>query len=365
MRVPLVAIIDSAGVSGPGRQLTALLAALPTAGYGVELVTFQRSGRPASPLVAYAEARGISVTVIPERGPIDRAQYRALRAHLELRQPAIVQTHSYKATMLVWLLRQRGMRFGWVGCFHGSTAENLKVRLYHWLDQMLLRSADRIVLMAESQRAGFGHAGARATVISNAVLSPNSATDDSQPRWDVGLPQPVLACIGRLSHEKGVDLLLRAVAAVAVREPARAWSVVIAGDGPERQALQELADTLGVASRVHFIGHIENPWTLYRRCSAVVIPSRSEGLPNVMLEAIAADLPVIATRVGAIPDVIGSSAAAALVPPNDVEALADAIMTWLTQAPHPAATADRAALRVAYSLERRVGAHLELYHSLG
>ena len=361
----LLAIIDTTQLSGPGRQLTALLGALPAAGYDVELVTFQRSGRPVSPLVAHAEGHGIRVTVIPERGPVDPAQYRALRAHLALRQPTIVQTHSYKATALVWLLRRTGLRFGWVGCFHGSTAENLKVRAYHRLDQLLLRAADRIVLMAESQRAGLGGAGPRATVISNAVLPPTGSPDAPAPSWNAGLTRPVLACLGRLSHEKGVDLLLRAAALVANHDPHRPWSLVIAGDGPEREPLNALASSLGVASRVHFIGHLEDPWTLYRRCDAVIIPSRSEGLPNVLLEAIAADLPVIATRVGAIPDVIGTSAAAALVPPDDVEALANAIETCLTEPADPAGAEDRATLRAAYSLERRVAAHLEIYRALG
>lgn len=361
----ITAIIDTTQLSGPGRQLTALLSELPAAGYDVELVTFRRSGRPPSPLVAHAEARGLKVTVIPERGPVDRAQFHALREHLELRRPSIVQTHSYKATALVWLLRRRGLSFGWVGCFHGSTSENIKVRAYHRLDQFLLTSADTIVVMAESQRRGLGRAAARARVISNAVLPPPQSSAGARPDWAHAAEHPVIGYVGRLSPEKGVDLLLEALHRVRQQLPNQPWTALIAGEGPERGSLEAQSAALDLTPRVRFIGQISDPWLLYRAADAIALPSRSEGLPNVMLEAIAADLPVIATRVGAIPDVIGTSAAAILVPPNDVGSLADAIESFLTQPPDPAGPADRATLRDAYSLERRVAAHLEVYRSLG
>jgi len=360
----LMAIIDTPQLSGPGRQLTALLSALPEAGYEVELVTFRRSGRSVSTLVTHAESHGVRVTVIPERGPFDRTQYAALRSHIALRRPSIVQTHSYKATALVWLLRRSGLAFGWVGCFHGATTENLKVRAYHKLDQRLLRSADQMVIMAESQRAGLGRAGARAKVINNAVLPPPSASGGAIPDWAVPAGQPLIGYVGRLSPEKGVDLLLKALHRVRTQIPDQTWTAVIAGEGPERDSLEAQATALGLSPLVRFLGQVSNPWSVYQAAALVVLPSRSEGLPNVMLEAIAADLSVIATRVGAIPDVIGTSAAATLVPANNVEALAGAIDRFLTQPPNPSAAADRAAIREAYSLERRVAAHLEIYRSI-
>ncbi len=360
--VRLLAVIDSATLSGPGRQLVALLAALRADGLAAELLTFQRTGRPTSALVAHAEQAGIPVTILPERGPLDRTLVAAMRRHLRHVRPDIIQTHSYKATALAWWLRRTGERFGWVGCFHGATTENLKVRAYHRLDQWLLRSADAPVIVAESQRRGLGSAARRAQMIRNAVLPP-PPTEGAAPPWSQQ-DAPVFATVGRLSPEKGVDILLQAAAALQHRHPMEAWSVVIVGDGQERTPLEALASQLGISRRVRFVGAVADPWPTYRHADVVVIPSRSEGLPNVLLEAMAADLPVIATAVGAIPDLVGGGHAATLVPTEDVQRLAAAMEHVLLEGDHPEAAADRKRIRQEYALPGRVAAHLAVYRGV-
>jgi glycosyltransferase involved in cell wall biosynthesis len=93
----------------------------------------------------------------------------------------------------------------------------------------------------------------------------------------------------------------------------------------------------------------------------LVIPSRSEGLPNVLLEGLLADVPIVATRVGAIPDVLESSVAGVLVPPGDAIGLADAIMQALPLRTNAASSTARRLLCQRFSLERRVHEHLRLY----
>ena len=361
----LLALIDSALLSGPGRQLAALLASLRDGGVDAGVVTFLREGRAASPLVAHLESRGVPVTVIAERGPVDRRTIAELRRLVRERRPSIIQTHSYKATALAWWLRRTGEEFRWVGCFHGSTTENLKVRAYHRLDQLLLRSADRVVIMAESQRAGLGRAGARAQVINNAVIPPPTPADGPLPEWAVTANRPLIGYVGRLSPEKGVDLLLQALREVAERRPDQQWTAIIAGDGPEREALAAQSVALGISDKVRFVGQLADPWLLYRRAGVIVLPSRSEGLPNVLLEAIAADRPVVATTVGAVESVIGNGRAARLIPPENVAALTAAIIESLTTPEDSTAAADRATVREGYALAARVDAHLAIYRELG
>lgn len=365
MFTTILALIDSAQLSGPGRQLAALLASLRAGGVEAEAVTLLRSGRGASPLVEHLELLGVPVTVIAERGPIDRRTIAELRRLVRQRLPVIIETHSYKATALAWWLRRTGEEFRWVGCFHGSTTENLKVRAYHTLDQLLLQGADRLVIMAESQRAGLGRVGVRAQVINNAVLPPPPASEQPLPEWAATVTPPVIGYVGRLSPEKGVDLLLAALAQLESGHPGLPWTAIIAGDGPERAALEVQCGTLGLAARVRFVGQLSDPWLLYRVAEVIVLPSRSEGLPNVLLEAIAADKQVVATTVGAVPSVIGAGSAARLVPPENVSALAMAIAERITQPEESSAAADRETVRERYALTTRVAAHLAIYRELG
>lgn len=361
----LLALIDSTLISGPGRQLAAHLASLRSGGIEAEAVTFLRAGRSPSPLVGHFESLGVPVTVIAERGPIDRQTIADLRDLVKQRHPVILETHSYKATALAWWLRRTGEQFRWVGLFHGSTTENLKVRAYHILDQFLLRSADRLVIIAESQRAGLGRAGARAQVISTAVIPPPPAAHQAPPEWVATATPPVIGYVGRLSPEKGVDLLLAALHQLESRLPGLPWTAIIAGDGPERATLEAESRALGLTTRVHFVGQINDPWLLYQAAEVIVLPSRSEGLPNVLLEAIAVDKQVVATTVGAVPNVIGLGTAARLVPPNDVIALTTAIAESITCPEAPTAAADRETVREKYALATRVEAFLTIYRELG
>jgi glycosyltransferase involved in cell wall biosynthesis len=146
--------------------------------------------------------------------------------------------------------------------------------------------------------------------------------------------------------------------------PAGSVSVVLAGNGPERGALEQQAIALGVKENVHFLGTVEDVGSLYRQLDLVVLPSRSEGLPNVLLEALSADVPVVATAVGAVPEVLADEAAGRIVPPGDAAALGEAIRQEQARCRSPTAKRARAAAAERFSLERRVARHLRLYGEL-
>jgi glycosyltransferase involved in cell wall biosynthesis len=133
-----------------------------------------------------------------------------------------------------------------------------------------------------------------------------------------------LLSVGRLSYEKGLDHLI-----ICLRRLGSAsYKLTLCGDGPYRQRLQSLVNAQGLDDHVHFLGRI--PWgqrlsEVYARSDILVLPSLSEGSPKVLLEAMAKGLPVIATRVGGIPDIIEDMENGILVPPGDSQALANAI----------------------------------------
>ena len=363
----VTAIIDAATLSGPGRQLAAVAGALGASGTHFDVITFQRSGRAASPLVEHLRAANVSVTVIQDNGALDFTLLRRLSNVLTHAQPDVVQTHGYRPTTLVYLLRRMGMRHPWVAFYHGATNENRKVRFYHWLDQRLMPTADRIVVMSRKHADAFAsRARDRVRVLHNAVIP---AYDDRAAvrgvegvLAELQLDAPVLGVVGRLSREKGVDVFIDAARLLAER--GLRFSALVAGDGPERSALEQQTRHAGLEDRIRFLGALATAAPLYPRLDLLVIPSRSEGLPNVLLEALRADRPVVATEVGAVPEVITDSRIGALVPIESPAALADAIVAALPLRHSADASAMRREAADRFSLERRAERHRALYDEL-
>ena len=362
----IAALVSADSISGPARQLTALAGALRDVGTECLVVVFRRSGRSPGTLPRYLDDAGIAHTVVDDQGPADWRMATRVRDVLTRWRPSILQTHGYKATAVAYWLRKLRFRPPWVGFFHGSTAENLKTRWYHWIDRRLLAAAERVVVMSRAQAAEFRHCGRRVRVIHNAALATPAAGDPSdRARWSAltrDLPRPRIGVVGRLSPEKGVDLFLDACA-LLMRDGV-ACSAVVVGDGPERARLAAQCRRLGLESRVAFAGQTSDVDVVYRDLDLVVLPSRSEGLPNTLLEAMWADVPAVATAVGAVPEVVGTSAAARLVAPGSAAALADAIHVAITNEDSAEARAARRAAVSRFSLERRVQAHIELYREV-
>ena len=157
--------------------------------------------------------------------------------------------------------------------------------------------------------------GAKVLVIPNA-LRPLPVVTDAR--------EPLVVGIGRLVPQKGFDLLLRAFAQVASAHPE--WRVAIAGEGPDRKALERLSAELGVRGRVDFVGHVRDVESLMARASLVVQPSRFEGFPNAVLESMGMGAAVISADCPAGPaELIEDGINGRLVPVEDVEALARAM----------------------------------------
>lgn len=351
----VAALMDTSIVSGPGRQLVAVARELQDRQVELRIITFQRRGRPASPFPDFARSRGIACDVVEETSRLDVSVLHRVSELVRAQGAQVLQSHSYKPAAVAAVLSRR-LHLPWVGMFHGTTLEDRRVRLYNWIDQRLLRLADRIVVVSPSQQSLFSHS-ARLRLIPNAVLQPD-APAIADPAY-TSTARPRIAVIGRLSHEKGVDQFLDAMAVLRVR--GFVGSALVIGDGPDRAALEARAKAHDLSGYVVFLGQRADVGDLYPHLDLVVIPSRSEGMPNVLLEAIRADCPVVATAVGAIPTIIGSTAAALIVPPGNPVLLAEAILRGLAELRSADASEARAAIAAEYSLDRRAQLFRSLY----
>lgn len=193
-------------------------------------------------------------------------------------------------------------------------------RIWSVMRRIMYRRAARIVVQTEATRKW-----AEATIPGRARVVPNPVGDRFSSPDGVGEQRkPIILAVGRLVPQKGFDLLIRAFDVVARSHPD--WSLVIVGRGPDEASLRGLARELRCRGAVVFAGTVQDPERYYRSAEVFVLPSRFEGFPNALLEAMACGCAVIATNCLAGPaEIVRSGVDGMLVPSEDVEALAAAM----------------------------------------
>ena len=149
-------------------------------------------------------------------------------------------------------------------------------------------------------------------------------------RHSLGLQnEAVILAVGRLSYEKGIADLLRAAAVLSKTKGVPDFRLVLVGDGPERESLARLASRLGIEEKVTMAGFQRDTKPYYSIATLLAVPSHTEGSPNVVLEGMAAGLPIAATAVGGIPEILEDGLTGLMVPPRNPDAMADAILRIL------------------------------------
>lgn len=210
-----------------------------------------------------------------------------------------------------------------------------------------------------------GMRGEEWRVIVNGVPTPEGHRERVRQELGIQPDARLLLAVGNLYSVKGHDVLVRAMAAVARRENLPTWTLAVAGRGEEREGLERLARELEVDSKVVFLGFREDVGDLLHAADLFVHPSRSEGLPLAVIEAMSVGLPVVASDVGGIPEVVSDGVTGILVPPEDVDSLAAGIASLLADPARAEAIGEtgRRAARDAYGIDRMVERYLELYRA--
>jgi glycosyltransferase involved in cell wall biosynthesis len=170
-----------------------------------------------------------------------------------------------------------------------------------------------------------------------------------------------IVTVANLRREKAHEVLFEAVPMVLQRCPDAEF--IIAGNGPRRHELEGLASARGIGSRVRFIGHTDDVASLLASSDMFVLPSRSEAFPNSLIEAMAAGLPIVATRVGGIVELVDNQRTGVLVPPDNPRALGHAILDLIQWRSHAArlGRAARADVESRYSWDRMISSFERLY----
>jgi glycosyltransferase involved in cell wall biosynthesis len=317
----VLSLLDAYAVTGPAKNLMQLCRGVNAGSEAcITIATIARTA--SNPFIEAAKASGIEIDVIHERFRYDPGVGSQLRAIAGRHRPHVIETHGVR---MHFLMRSTGLaaKIPWVAFHHGYTAEDLKMRAYNQLDRWSLRQASQIFTDCEpfsDQLASFGIAREKLRALASSIEIREPARPEDiealRAKLKIAPDESVILSIGRLSREKAQADLLAAAAMLRNRK----FRLVLVGDGPERTRLQEAA-----GAEVIFAGHQQDVRPFYGLADIFALSSMSEGSPNVLLEAMAAGVPIVSTSVGGVPEMIEDGWNGLLVPSANPAALAEAM----------------------------------------
>ena len=313
-------------------------------------------------VVDKATHAGVDYLEVRERHSFDMAVWPQLRRVIRDRAIDVVHAHDYKTDLLTLLLA----RFAGVAALatvHGWTGHSARERwAYYPLDKRVLARFPRLVAVSSQicqELVRYGAEPARITTLLNGIdhrAFQRNPGRVAQARMDLGIQNGdlVIGAVGRLEPQKRFDLLLDAFAAIVVRYPhAR---LLIVGDGSQRQLLQARMERLHLCQHCRLIGHLDDVAPAYHAFDLLVQSSEYEGTPNAVLEAMAFEVPVVATAAGGTAEIVRDGVDGRIVPLGRVDLLIRAAIKAIEDPGGTAAMVRQARLRVEgeLSFETRV-----------
>lgn len=278
-------------------------------------------------------------TTIEERSKFDIGAIRQLLKLLRDKEIDLISCHCYKSDLYALIL-SRFHKMKLITTAHGPlaslrhfwSAQNWRVRyLYDQLDLRLLRYFDRVLVVADSMRktiAGYGVGKDKLMYVKNAIDSEyfrarKGRLAELRRRFDLPVGAKVIGAVGRLNAEKDYPTFFHA-AKILLGERDDLYFTV-AGKGPLEAALKSQVEEMGLANRVRLLGHFHDTRDVYDLLDVYVLSSTREGLPNTILEAMAMEVPIVATDVDGVCEAVTNNRDALLAPPRNPKALAAAI----------------------------------------
>jgi glycosyltransferase involved in cell wall biosynthesis len=302
------------------RQVETVIAVMPPSGESADR----------NPLIVRAREAGFEVLPFQQRRPYNPVEgSRILRELVTRYRPDVVWATGYKADFLAaWLDDVATLAH-----LRGWTGEDAKVRFFEWLDRRSLAKHDAITVVSRALRDEAIKAGVNADRVfwlPNAIDAARvpQRRDREEFCREIGADpaRPLIGAVGRLSPEKGHRVLLTAFEQLARRLPRAQLALV--GDGREEASLRKLAAELGIAANVKFVGLRADGQQIIGALDVMALPSLSEGMPNVVLEAFVYGIPVVATAVGGVTDMVDARSGW-LVTSGDPSGLAAALQEAL------------------------------------
>lgn len=322
---PVIAhVLTSLAIGGAERMVSALSCRQRERGYRVIVVSLENP--PSGSLTQAFERCGVTVLTVPKQSGFDATLYARLYACF--RREAVTVVHTHNPLPLIYAAPPA--RLAGARVVHTKHGPHPARRLPMLLRRIGAASTHVFVGVSEATAAYAGDLGEVASSKVRVILNATdldkfhrneSARARTRELWNVEPEAFVIGTVGRLAPEKNYALLLRAAAPLL----AEGSVLVITGDGTERASLEALAKELQVAERTRFLGEVHNVEDVMSGLDVFALSSHYEGLPMVLVEAMGASLPVVATAVGGVPKVVQDQKTGCLVPAGDQEAFERAL----------------------------------------
>jgi len=322
-------LISSGGMYGAENVILTLTQELRNQDIDAGIVVIHNRYNPQTELLNAATALDIPVHEIISRRQLDWSAVKQLREILVREKVNIIHSHNYKSDIFAWLA-QRNIQTKFCITSHGWTSENLKVLFYEEIDRTVMNQSNAVVCVSKTLYLRNIKHGVRTHKI---LTIPNGIDIEHFSRRHTGKDDPslhqykdkfVVGLAGRMSPEKGHNVLMKSARIIVKKNPQVLFLLV--GGGVLENELKNIARDNDMDKYFIFLGHQKDIKKFYRTIDILVMPSHREGLPMTLLEAMAMEVPVIASAVGDIPELIKNKKNGVLVAPGDEDALAAEII---------------------------------------
>jgi glycosyltransferase involved in cell wall biosynthesis len=331
-KINVLDLRDSPWVDGPGRTILDCASSIEGERYHFLIGAFS-GGKEVNAYAEEAVKRGLEIVVIPERSSFDFQIIRKILAIIDQYDIGLIHTHDFRSNIF-GLLCAKQRKIPVVSTVHGWIANNLKGRIYNLADKIALRFFNKIIAVSKTTQRKIVSAfipSSRVSVINNALILEDYsvASSNSQFRKELNVDgeTKLIANIGRLSPEKGQFIFLQA--AKEILNNNKKIRFILIGIGPEEKKLREYVKTNNMDAFVVFAGFRHDMINIYNSIDLVVQSSYTEGMPNVVLEALLMKVPVIATNVGGTGDIITSGQTGTLIEAGSLNMLVTEIANYL------------------------------------
>jgi glycosyltransferase involved in cell wall biosynthesis len=330
-------LIGSDFYGGPEKQIIEHLRILDKEKYSGHIASFLEGEKNSNEVLEVAKELGIKSHSIRMKNPLDFRALSQLKNMIDDLKIDLLCTHGYKSAVLgalIGKLKNRPV----ISFSHGYTTENFKVAIYEWLEKRAIERVNGVIAVSHAQKLKLDKYRVKykkCWVVHNATTVTNLNSDDKSFRPEIckefSIPEDKIIAViaGRLSPEKAHNILLDAVHLLG--DKLDNTVILICGDGQCRTDLEQQAARLNIRDKCIFTGFRKDLDRFYNAMDFMILSSLTEGLPLVVLEAMAIAKPVISTSVGGVPEVIKDGVNGFLVKPGNAQELANGISRILDE----------------------------------
>lgn len=334
--INILHIRDTNKLCGPGKTILETACRIDQTKYNlyIGLLLLNHEDEKENLYYQAVSERGATVIPLRTRGRFDPNIINIIINVINKYNINIIHAHDYKSDIICFFLMKR-FKIPVLTTAHGWITNSWKNKLYIELGKRVLPYFDRVIAVSPAIEAELLKKGVpreKLTLVYNAIvaddyLPSNFESGIIRKRFNIPNDSILIGNIGRLSQEKGQEDFLRAAALILSHK--NNVSFVLAGDGPNREHLEKIAENLGITNSVYFLGHMPDIKPVFRDIDIMALTSYTEGFPNVILESLCMDTPVLATNVGGVSSIIEDGVTGILVNSGDIDNIARGLIKFI------------------------------------